>query len=256
MSTTICTGTWGANREQYSGPFLETMARHLPREINLVIYSDEPIANPAPERFERRDMPATWRAFVERHSGDPIKCGRAEPPGRRWKDKERRGGYSFKWDAVRFAGQGFVPEDAAGRLSDGDVLVWLDADVVALRDIPADFFERLLGDEPGAYLGRPKHSEIGYWSVRLDDMTRELCDTFADFYQCDALFQLGEWHSAFVWDESRISAEENHGRKLKSLPPAGMSGHVWMNTPLVEYLDHLKGDRKKLGRSPERRGRR
>jgi hypothetical protein len=139
-------------------------------------------------------------------------------------------------------------------MRDGDVLCWLDADVVTHSAPPAGWIESLLGDEDVAYLGRaPKHSEIGFWAVRLSEESRRFVQEFADLYATDRLFQLRTWHSAFAWDDARRWAESHGLISARDLTPGG-DGHVWFQSPLKAHLDHLKGEaRKRAGISAERR---
>jgi hypothetical protein len=77
----------------------------------------------------------------------------------------------------------------------------------------------------------------------------------ADFqrYYDDAeqgIFLLDEWHDSFVFDVVR----QNHA--LRELDWSGHlikgEGHPLINSEWGAYLDHLKGDRKNLGRSKDK----
>ena len=70
---------------------------------------------------------------------------------------------------------------------------------------------------------------------------------FADMWRSDRVFELTEWHSAFVFDFCRRRVVMNE----KNLTPNGR-GHVFAQCSLKKWLDHLKGQRKVLGFSPER----
>jgi len=244
MSLTVITGAWGKHRADYARPFLASFEKHWPEEVRLILYSDGPIADPG--RAEIRSLAdcAGYTEFMERHGSSMLLRGASPDEPRPWKASAIRDGYNFRFDAVRFAGQGFIPDDAAGRMLDGDVLCWLDADVVSHRSVPASFVEDLIGDADGAYLGRaPKHSEIGFWAMRLSEHARAMAMAFANAYRTDALLRLAEWHSAFVWDDARLWAERTLRLRMRDLTPGG-SGHVWLKSPLAEYLEHRKGDRK------------
>jgi hypothetical protein len=74
---------------------------------------------------------------------------------------------------------------------------------------------------------------------------------FAEVWERDEVFALPEWHSAFVFDHCR----SKFSLRERNLTPNG-TGHVWFQSPLAKYLDHLKGNRKTMQRSPESAGRR
>jgi len=247
--TTIATSWSPFGFQHYGHQFAATFAALWPPDVSLVAYVE------AHQNLDRIECRFTTEcdglaAFIERHKDDPAAHGRVFRPG--WRLAERQKGYSFRTDVVKFATQLFIPEAAAKHLPDGEILVWFDADVVTHRAVPEGFIESLIGDADVCYLGRPgTHSEIGFWAVRLSPMTRDFLQLLADQYRTDAVFKLREWHSAFVWDYVRKD-RELAGMRSRNLTPNGRN-HVWMQSPLRLYLDHLKGKRKVLGRSPERR---
>ena len=184
--------------------------------------------------------------FIERHKGDPRANGKLSH--RNMRAKEIVNGYSYRFDAVRWCKQAMIPWAVARELGAGDILVWLDADVVTFNSVPGDFVETLLGDDAIVYLGRePKYSEIGFIAFRIPDALPAI-EAYAGFYAGDSVFDLPEWHSGYVFDCARRSS----GVLGRSLTAPGSRGHVWFDTPLGLYTDHTKGDRKRLGRSPER----
>jgi hypothetical protein len=65
-------------------------------------------------------------------------------------------------------------------------------------------------------------------------------------YAEDGLFSLAEWHDSFVlWEVVKRA-----GVAAKSLSGAGArTNHPLVNGPLGAWFDHLKGRRKKRGKS-------
>ena len=255
--TTVCTAMWGTAYERYGARFLESAAKFWAPDIGLIVMSDGMVPRSAVSRAgdQLLDMPPDWAAFRARHADNPAANGRAVSP--KWKPKERAIGYDWRHDAVKWCAQAFVPEAAAALLPDGELMVWLDADVVTFAPLAANLFEALVGDADGAYLGRaPKHSEIGFWAVRLSPVTRAFLAGFAYAYRHDSIFALKETHSAFVWDHVRRLYEPSVAKvptmRMRDLTPGGR-GHVFMQSPLSVALDHCKGARKIKGYSKERR---
>jgi hypothetical protein len=77
-------------------------------------------------------------------------------------------------------------------------------------------------------------------------------DEWRNFYVNDAVFKLSETHDSYVtqhlvkkWFAINLMASP------KSLSGAGrVNHHVFMHSVLAEKMDHLKGARKKYGRTP------
>lgn len=243
MSTLrVCSGFSPAGRVQYGERFLRSFDRYWPAGVELSVWVEEPFEMP---RGACRDLWAIPGAleFAQRHRDNLAAQGREPQPC--WKDRERRQGYSFRTDAYKFWKQILIPEAAAADLADGDVLVWLDGDVETTRPVPYELVAQLLGVGDVAFLGRePKHSEIGFWAVRLNDETRQFLHDIAQVYRSDAVFGLPQWHSAYVWDHVRRQADLVE-RNLTN--PAMPTGHVWPHTQLGRYMRHDKGGRKGVG---------
>jgi hypothetical protein len=251
MNLTVVTGWSPSGWLEYGRRFLETFDEYWPADVALRIYVEELGPQPACRRDVRQvllDEISGCRAFIERHRESARANGRDVRPT--WKESCRLAGYNYRFDAVKFSRQGFIPYHAAAELRAG-LLCWLDGDVVSLRRVPPGFVEGLLPDDKAcAYLGRgDKHSEIGFQLYRVPDALPML-RTFSAIYEADAVFDLPEWHSAYVFDIAR----KRSGIAALDLTPGG-TGHVWMASPLRAFTDHLKGKRKKWGRSPERSSR-
>lgn len=243
---TVVTGWSPEGYVQYGRRFAETFHRFWPADVNLVVYGELPVKLPRGEFRPLNSIPGCME-FINRHCDNPEQCGRASIPG--WKEKEVRNGYSYRFDAVKFCRQGFIPENAAVCLNpdnDPQYLCWLDGDVVTKAPVPAGFIEGLLPDGYDvAYLGRgQKHSEIGFQLYKLTtsedvEPALSMLMEFSEIYSTDEVFKLREWHSAFVFDEAR----RRSGVRAFDLTPGG-NGHVWPTSPLGKFMDHLKGERK------------
>lgn len=246
MKITVCTGFSPKGYEEYGKRFLETFDKYWPTEIDLVVYVEQPIETERARVVSLSECGGV-ADFIARNENDPVKTGKKR--NALWKERHRSAPYNFRFDAVKFCRQCFIPRHAARDLPDGDLLVWLDADVVTFGTVPKRLLDDLIGDADISFLGRNgSHSEIGYWSVRLNARTRSFLDRFASIWESEDVFLLDEWHSAFVFDHVRKSIS---GLREMNLTPNG-SGHVWFKTKLGAYTDHCKGARKALGFSPER----
>jgi hypothetical protein len=244
VKTTVVTGWAPTGWDEYGRRFTETFDRHWPKSVDLISYVWEAQALP---RGEARIMPADVQGFLYRHRENRKAAGKEYVQG--WREKHIKSGYCFRFDALKFCQMAMYPWHAAQSVKDG-ILVWLDGDVVTNKNVPEGWVNRLLGPNSVAYLGRVgAHSEIGFTAYRLP-AALPLLKRFHDIYATDEVFTLPEWHSAYCFDIARREAERI-GLRCLNLTPRG-TGHVWMQSPLVEYTDHLKGKRKVLDASPER----
>jgi hypothetical protein len=238
MRTIVVTGMWNGAWERYGRQFAESFAANWPAEVELVIYTDR--TSFALPRGEIRPLQAIrdYNKFMSVHSANPVACGRQETPHAPWKEKDRRRGYSWSHDAVKWAPQGIIPDEAA-KLIEGDaILCWLDADVITTAPVPANWLDNLIGEFDGAYLGRVNsHSEIGFWAVRMSDAARLLTRRFATAYLSGQFLSFRQSHSAYIWDVARRGLPE---LVLRDLTPGGVD-HVFATSPLSPFLTHRKG---------------
>lgn len=233
----VCSGFSPAGRKLYGDRFLATFDRYWPAEIELRVYVEEQMAMP------RDAMRILWSirgaTRCRKNYADPLYQGRV--PTENWKQSAIAAGYNFRLDASKFWKQMLIPQAASLDMADGDILIWLDGDVESIKPVPSGLIESLVDKHDVAFFGRgAKHSEIGFWAVRLAPLTRDFLAEIADWYIDATVLALKEWHSAFVWDHCRRSLDLD-GRNLC---PPGAHGHVWPLTPLARYTRHDKGKRK------------
>jgi hypothetical protein len=248
MSLTVCTGWSPQGYTEYGQRFAETFARFWPKEVELVVYGEE--LCPLPHgTFRLLSEIGGCMEFLNKYRNDPAANGRV--PAGCWKPRERELGYSFRTDAWKFSRQGFIPYDAAERATT-QFLCWLDADVVTHKPVPPGAIERLMPNGKSiAYLGRePKWPDIAFQLYRLrtaDKRAEHFLSTFRYMYVSGAVFNHPQTHSAYIWQHcARYFRSE-----IGNLTPRG-EGHVWFQSPLAQWTDHLKGQRKHTGVSRER----
>lgn len=252
MAVTVCTGWHPPAWEHYASRFVETFDKHWPGDVRLIGYAEQPAEMVRGVCRDLWSIPGA-RQFYDTHSKILAHCGLEPTP--HWRPKDRRifantGEAAWRWDALRFFKQCIIPDAASKELPDGDVLVWLDADIVTFADVPADLLDKLLGRADICYLGRNKGAEIGFWAVRLNPDSRKFLAELSAMYLEDRVFGLPQWHSAFAFDHVRLQCQRA-GLAAKDLTPGGRD-HVFVVSPIGRWLDHLKGSRRKnLGYSPE-----
>jgi hypothetical protein len=250
--------------EQYGRRMIASFDARWPEEVPLYVYA-EGFSPPATGgRVIGRDLLACSPelvAFKRRHANNPAAHGKLAK--RRWqlvvkwhkaKVRLRRvdWGLGFDWEAVRFSHKSFSVFHAA-RHCTSDVLFWLDADLFVFADVPRAFLELLMpADCLVSYLGRPKLSECGFVGYNLrHPAIRSFLADFEALYTRDTLFSLRRGtNDCYAFDAIRRRYERKGCRTHDIAAGAGREGgHVFVNSVLGRYMDHLKGDRKEAGAS-------
>jgi hypothetical protein len=249
---TVTSGWHPAGYSLYGRNFADGFAKFWPAAYGLAVYTEEPVTLPKGECRSLWDCPGVAE-FIARHKNNPEACGKKA--NKLWRPKHIGRDYNFRFDAVKFCKQLFIPAHAASRAGADDIIVWLDGDVKTDAKVPDAFVEGVIGEADLVYLGRNGyHSELGFWACRNNERGRLFMNGLASCFITDAVFKLSEWHSAWVFDHVRAaqSARKRDPLRALNLTPNG-AGHVWMQSPLRAFSDHLKGVRKAIGSSPERK---
>jgi hypothetical protein len=261
-------GTWG----EYSGRGIQSIADQWPKEIDLVVYLEEPKPNYDHHRIQWIDLNVAEPNLVNfknKHKNDPVACGELqEITGgvRRSSALQKQGGLdknkgSYLWDAVRFSNKVFCVINAVKNSKEYDYIIWVDADTFTFRSIPMEFLENLLPkDSMVTYLGRErfalndggKYPECGFVGYNLKHINiQEFIAEWEELYVSDELFKLLEWHDSFVFWHLVKQFQKKYNISVNDIGYAkNVKGHhVFVNSELGLYMDHMKGKRKKLGSS-------
>ena len=254
MTWTVITTFHQPGLESYGQRMIDAFDRHWPAQVDLWIYAEncQPIL--PSQRVRSLDLhgasPDLVR-FKQRWAQDPVANGQLAKDTRvPFADNQ------FKWDAVRFSNKVFAVI-AASRAVETDWMIWLDADTVTFADVPDTFLKEIC--DPAAmacYLGRREkyHSECGWVAYNLchPDL-RAFMDRWRDLYVTGDLFNLREYHDSFVFDVLRRDFQALRGTRFHNLSPelpGKGPGHPFIASRLGEYMDHMKGaKRKALGHS-------
>ena len=249
----------------YGQRFLDSFAKRVDKRIKLLVYAENcsPV-NPDPNQitiYEAEKVLYTLQDFKERWKDDPKANGTPPPEikARRPRDWNK----AFKWDAIRFANKVYAVFYACAKQKK-DWVVWMDADTFVHSDWSYDQFKELLPDDKWiTYVGRGKGSqtwpECGFYGLNLnEERCRQFLMRFEMMYEEaeQGIFSLEEWHDSFVFgtllnDMKRSTpnvldySAEMYLREAKT----GGGGHPLINGPLGKWIDHMKGGRKKDGKS-------
>ena len=240
--------------ERYARAMIDAFVRNWPADVTLYCFLESfRLEEIAPNvRFLSLECScSSLVAFKERHRDNP----RAHGEERRSIEKGPGGkpiGIGFRWNAVRYAHKSLAVTHA-GRTLDEDVMYWMDADTVTFEPVPREFLEGLLPEDAYVcYLGRPHFTETGFVGYNLRHPQNEaFMARYQEFYDRDLLFAEQEWHDCWIFDTVRREFERRGLIRSRNLSPANVSPeHPFINSELGNYMDHLKGKRKKLGRTP------
>ena len=221
---------------------IESFLENWDERIGLRVYSEEWIEGPEPnERLKFYDLfkvEPECKKFVERHRDRPDQQNKLE----------------LHLGAVRFAYKTFSVFNACED-SDADNVIWLDADVYTHSPISVDFLNTLVCPEVyTTYLGRENnYSECGFVIYNtLHPKHYKFIDLWRGLYENDTLFNLPQWHDSFVFDCVRKTFEQEGVKNYNMTPDGKAYDHVFINSILGDYMDHMKGPRKDRGSSDQK----
>lgn len=238
---------------QYGQRMIDTFMQNWPAEVTLHLYPEEcnpRISDHSRVTLKRLEEVKDLREFKERWANVPKANGDVSDDPVRSKRKDA--GKGFKWDAVRFAHKVYAIFDCA-KETDADVLFWMDADTVCHSPISIEKIKEFCPSNIDlGYLGRDgKYSECGLYSLNLkSEQTKTFLSAFKWMYDHAerGIFYLDEWHDSFVFDEVKSRMPFLQTLNWSQGIVKG-EGHPLINSAWGAYLDHLKGERKNLGRS-------
>ena len=259
-------GTWN----EFAKRGIDSMAEQFPKEIDIVLYCEEPQPKNVNTRIKCIDLntaePELFN-FKNKHKNDPVANGKLqqiEGGIRRSPELQTLGGQdknkeSFLWDAVRFANKVFCIVNAVRNSAEYDYVLWLDADTFTFRPVPMDFFENILpADTMLTYLGRenpilndggvyPECGFVGY-NLRHPEIQNFVND-WEQLYITDDVFKLLEWHDSFIFWHLNKKYKKEKNIKVNNIGKGVKGHHVFINSELGLYMDHMKGKRKQAGTS-------
>ena len=263
MSSLAVVTTFPPNRwTAYAKRMIESHIKYWPDDVVLYAYHEgnRPEKayefDPAKVKFVNiEEANPELVKFKQRHKDDPVANGETtEIPGgvRRLPgagDKDKNKG-SFLWDAVRFSHKTFCVDHAIKTINT-DMILWLDADTYTFTNIPESFIRSTLPENKmTCYLGRggmyPECGWVGY--NKKHAKLNEFINTWTSLYKDNTIFDELEWHDSYLYWQVLQKVAPNEGYDIGV--GAGHDGqHIFVNSDLGQYIDHMKGKRKIKGKS-------
>lgn len=220
----------------------ESFVSRWPASARLTIYAEG--FEPDVEGVEVRSLPSWIEDFKAKYA--PIAAHNGQ----------YRGGYDYRFDAVKFCHKVGAMTDFGVGLSDG-VMIWLDADTYTHAEVTEDWLESLFPAD--AYLAwlerRGSHPETGFVMFRCGHpFHARFLESFRNLYTSGDLFRLKETHDAAALHH--VVTVKAAARKIPQ--PFNLSGemtnwhHPFVAGKLGACIDHMKGPRKQEGSSRRR----
>ena len=233
--------------KEYGKSCLETFLRHWPKEVSLLVYAEDVKIDEDDPRLiliNQAECLPKLIEFRQRFREDPRANGILSSEAI----------YDFRWDAVKFSNKVFAVADAIRRCQPvADHLIWLDADTVTHRSIPQEFLDGIAptNSELASYLNRRIYPECGWvgYNLKHENISR-FAKLFEHVYSSGEFLALTESHDSHVFWLIVKQMKRDREAKFKLLGSRFTKRHVFINSVLGGYMDHLKGERKALGKSP------
>ena len=254
MNYAVVSSCSGRGWVDYGARFVDSFLRFWPQSIDLILCSEDDLRDAAKHHayapnFTLIDLRPAVSGFLQRFGSDPIMNGRQQLPGQRgWTPKKLANGYNFRYDAARFGLKAFSIAAAAERVGRGK-LYWADADIVTFAPVTRALLTETLPDAFALSCldrGADYHSECGWVGYDLNhEQTKPFILAFRDLYESGSVRELAEWHDSWVFDWLRRQ------RQVSTYHiPHKSRKHPFANSCLSKAMDHCKGDRKRLGKTP------
>jgi hypothetical protein len=231
---------------------IETFIQHWPATVQLMVYAEDCVVAESAPNLQILDLAqASPELMAFKHKWKDVPRANGDISADPVRNQRKDAGKGFKWDAVRFSHKVYSIFHCA-KNAQTDWLIWMDADTVCHSPITHADLAKLCPDTVDlCFLGRRgKYTECGLYAMNLRSLrTQNFLTQFQKYYDEaeQGIFTLAEWHDSFVFDAVR-----------KHLPLVEVDwsghlitgeGHPLINSDWGAYLDHLKGDRKTLGKS-------
>ena len=245
MKYTVVTTFNADGYNTYGRRMIDTFLKTWPQDVLLRVYAEGCEVRQSAPNLQILNLEAvspelvvfknTWRN-VPKANGDM---------GPNHKGKE------FKYQAVRFSHKVYAIFHAA-KTATTDWLIWMDADMVCHSPMSAKKLSEFFPDSTDlCFAGRSrKFTECGLYGMHVSEpAVRSWLAEFQHMYDHaeQGIFMLEEWHDSYVFDAVR---KRHSLRELNWTAHLQMGeGHPLINCEWGAYIDHLKGERKGLGKS-------
>jgi hypothetical protein len=231
--------------EEYGKKCIASFLKLWPKSVTLYVITENVTVDYMADNLvviDQKFLSPALMEFKNKYKNNPNATGQSPHNS----DK------GYLWDAVRFSNKVFAVTAMARKLKGHvDHLIWLDADTVTHSPVTAEFLDYIAphGNELTAYLNRPIYPECGWVGYNMQHPEiQNFMNRFEQVYTSGEFLTWIESHDSYVfW---KVMEEfERKGAAWKALGDPTNRGHVFINSELGAFMDHLKGPRKALGKS-------
>ena len=229
----------------YGQQFIDSFVEHVGHPLTIYHESQGNRDNHPLIEWRNLDDIALRKEFLGKHGSDPEKIGTPA---------------DFNGQSIKFCHKVFAINDAYTQ-SEADVLVWVDADVVWLKEpdmeavLPDGFLLAYLGRDPSMDkhwringVWRPICTETGFVAYAIyDDRVASLIDDMTSYYTTGEIYTRPktDWHDAKAFDivRERSSVPTTWCHNMSK--GLGWPPDVWPRTILANFAKHNKGEGRK-----------
>ena len=249
MRHAVITTFHQAGYDEYGHRCIATFIQHWPKDVTLYVVLENVTVDPALTAdnvvyMNQDTVNSVLSDFKKKYRDNPFANG-YDP---RELDKVKK----YLWDAVRFSNKVYAVTGMYHILKDSiDQLIWLDADTVTHSTVPKEFLDHISpkGNQITAYLNRSIYPECGWVGYNLTHPSMaDFMKRFQDVYDSGLFLTWVESHDSYVFWQV-MQEFESKGCDWRALGDQNQRGHVFINSELGQFMDHLKGPRKAAGKS-------
>jgi len=229
---------------EYGRNMLQSFADRLPPDARIICYTDGFMPDIWHQNIEYRDLNASSKML----STFKLKFSQFEMARGIVRKPDGTLIYNYNYDAIKFCHKVYCITHALQNI-DTRYAFWLDGDTICKKPIPQGFFQSFLKNgEYTCYLGRNHmHSECGFVGYDTQHpQHKHFVQTYESIFNHGDIFALAAWHDCVAYDELRKAFERANIITSNNISAhCADTMHVFVNTVLGEYMDHLKGPQRK-----------
>ena len=247
MKFSVCTTFSEQGYNKYGRRMIQSFLDNWPDEITLYVYyeNNKPeIENSQIIYYDLLEVSPDLVNFKNKYKNEVIPRGIYQQ--KRYK--------IFRYDAVKFCHKIYCIYHASTTIKT-DYLIWLDADSYTYKNIPISLFHELVTKKHYlTYLGRDgydskgkiMYSECGFVIYNINHPQHlAFQKEMVHMYNSGDLFYEKEWHDSWIFDVVRRQFESRKLIKNININVLNSLKHPFINSILGNYIDHLKGVRRK-----------